>query len=342
MTIPSKFFRKLAPLLFFITAALPLARAQESYERYASILNHPPRRSAAEEALTHFLVTPFELVRWPVDKSLILIEKYHVPKKLQWIYDTITDYGVTPHLDVISLGNTGGGVDLDFIRIFRKKERYPDVLAKSWLNWTHDVIFEVGSEVGLERIHDTGFNARGLFKYEKRPEEHFNGIGPHTSAGDGTSYKIEATTLKATLGYSWSPLMNADASFGYRNINITNGEDGGRGQIDRTFFPRVIPGLAGDELLDYAIQFNHDTRNHKEDSTQGGQERLGFSFHDGLGNSRAQYFKYEAELSRFFRSAPSGVCLRSISTASTIMKPVTTMFPFTKWPNSAAPAPTRA
>lgn len=45
----------------------------------------------------------------------------------------------------------------------------------------------------------------------------------------------------------------------------------------------------------------HDTRNQKENSTIGGRQRLALSYNEGLNSSLARYFKYEVDLSHYFR-----------------------------------------
>lgn len=286
-------------LLLFVFS-VPLNAQETSYDRYGALLN-PPSTSKAKNIAQHFLVYPFEVVRWPVDKTLVYVEKHYIDKKVQWIYDTIEDQGITPHANVISLARLGGGVDVDFVRLLRQKEHLPDAIIQSWFHWTNNVNLEAGTRVGLERIGGTNFRSTGLFKYESHPEEHFYGIGPNTSAGDGTSYKMEQTTLEPSFGYRLDPTLEADFKFAYRNINITEGEDEGRGIIDKIFDPHPIPGIRGDELLSFTVEAKHDTRNRKENSTKGGLRRVSFGFHEGLEDSEARYFKYEIEASQFIR-----------------------------------------
>ncbi|MBI3316501.1 MAG: BamA/TamA family outer membrane protein [Candidatus Omnitrophica bacterium] len=298
----SNSFHKLVFAASFVLLFASPSHAQSvSYDRYASVYQHPARTSLRKNIAQHFLLYPFELLRWPMDKGLIFTEEYHIDKKAQWIYDKIGEQGIIPYVNIISIGNFGAGADVDFIRLARFKENFPDAVVKSWIQWTHSVNFEVGSRLGFERFLDTNFRTFGTVKYQNKPEEHFYGIGPHTSAGDGTSYRIEQTTLEASAGYNWVPNFSLDGNFAFHNVNITNGEDGGRGQVDRTFAPAVINGLGGDEMISLGLDFNHDTRNMNENSTTGGQERLTFSFYEGLDDSNASFFKYTAEASRYFR-----------------------------------------
>lgn len=270
-----------------------------SYDQYTALPRYSASGDSWKNYLNHIFVYPFELVRWPLNQSLVTTEKYRLDKKTKWIYEQVVDQGITPRASVLSIGSFGAGFDVDWIRLARQKENLPDFQTKSWLHWHNDVTFEVGSKIGMERIAETGAKAGGLFKYEKRPEDHFYGIGPDTSKGDGTSYKNETTTLEALAGYSLTPDMSVDFKFAWQNINITEGEDDGRGQIDPIFFPQTIPGLDGDDLVTLGTEWDHDTRNLKTNSTKGGEERLAFSYNEGVGNSDARYFKYVAELSRY-------------------------------------------
>ncbi len=301
--ITKVFFASMLVVFAILGQGLPALQAEAlSYDRYAPVFETESSSSSSlKKAAQHFLVYPFEIVKWPVDKTLVYVEKHYIYEKVRWIYDTLDENGFTPRGSIVSLTGLGGGADFDLLRIAKQKENYPDMNLQSWVDWTRSVIFETGARTGWERIADTGAHVRGFFKYENRPEEHFYGIGPDTSKGEGTSYRMEATTLEAVAGYTWSPQLSTDAKFGFRNINITNGEDGGRGEIDRTFAPQTIPGLDGDELITLAWEIKRDTRDSNENSIRGGLQRVGFSFNEGLGNSEAKYFKYDLESSRYFR-----------------------------------------
>lgn len=294
---PATFFTSvLSAVLLFASAAYA---AEGSYERYASIYRHPGAPSTAKNIAAHFLVYPFELVRWPVNESLLFTERHHIDKKAQWIYDQLGEHGLTPYANVISAGNLGGGLDLDLIRLTDLKDQFPDGVAKSWIQWSRHVNFEVGSRLGLERLGDTNFNTFGTFKYQRKPEEHFYGIGPNTSKGEGTNYLYEAVNLESSVGYKWGPTTAVDLKFGWSNVAIEGGGDGGRGQIDHIFSPEQVPGIDGDSLLHFTSELSHDTRNLQENSTRGGLGKVAFSYHEGLGDSNASFFKYEAEASRY-------------------------------------------
>jgi len=286
-------------LAVFIFPFPPSAEAL-SYDPYAPVYQEEPKApSVAEDISAHFLTYPFEILRWPVDRGLVYIEKYHLDEKFEWLYNKTLEQGITPHFNIMGFGNGAYGVDVDFIRLARQKEHFPDLTVQSWIDYSQDVIFEVGSTVKIDHIADTGLHTYGVFKYEDRPEEHFYGIGPDTSAGEGTSFTMEATTLEAVAGYTVNPTLIIDFKYAYRHVHISEGEDEGRGQIARIFPPATIPGLDGDTLNVIGVEVNHDTRNHKADSSKGGQQRFSFSFNEGVGASDARYFKYEAEVSQY-------------------------------------------
>src|SRR3989338_5430785 len=100
--------------------------------------------------------------------------------------------------------------------------------------------------------------------------EHFYGIGPDTSRGEGHVYGTEMTKLEPILRYKWASSYHWDTAFTYRNININGGKDGGRGQVgDGPIFSRDrVSGLDGDSLISISSQLMRDTRNQKENSTQ--------------------------------------------------------------------------
>ena len=280
----------------FLALPLSLSAAEVSYDRYAPIYQETPTESATKKVAANILTYPLELIRWPVDKSLVFIEKNHLVTKARFLYDTLEAQGVTPKLSFSS-----PGVEIDAIRLTRQKVRFPDLTVKGHVNWKHDRIFDVGTKVGVDRIGGTGVHLHEIIQYQSRPEEHFHGIGSNASRGEGTSFKMETTKLETRLGYRHSPALSTDLKFSYNNINITDGGDGGRGKIDTTFPGLNIAGLDGDEIISFGFEVEHDTRNQQENSTRGGLLRLDWTYNEGLDGSEARYFSYKAEASRYIR-----------------------------------------
>lgn len=209
-------------VLLFASSVL----AQElSYDPYVEELRGPAESpSRAERSLQHFLVYPFEIVRYVTDETLVFVEKHHLYKKGKWIYDKMQSYGVTPHFGFVNLGNRSYGADVDFISLSQRRENFPDAVLSGWIRRAEDGYLKTGSKIGWSRIAGTGVQTFGRFNYEKRPEEHFYGIGPHSSAGEGSVYSMEETTLEAVLGYGKDPRLGFDLTFGYHNVNISGGK----------------------------------------------------------------------------------------------------------------------
>ena len=290
----------------------PLQAEEIFYDRYAPLwregpLKKSPSKSAEafQDMGKHFLVYPFELVRWPVDQTLVYVEEHHLYDKVSWIYERVKDFGVTPRVVKGSSvrDGFGGGFDLELVKLARLKERFPDLTVETSSLWTIDYLTAYGAKIRQDKIASTGFFAGGNFKYENRGEEHFYGVGPHTSLGDGTSYRMERTVLESFFGYEFLNTWNLKGIFGYRNVNITNGEDGGRGIIDEIFVAtgrQRIPGLSGDQILSGDVELEHDNRDSKDVPTEGGYERFRFGFNKGLENDSG-YFKYRGEAAHFFK-----------------------------------------
>ncbi|MSR77078.1 MAG: hypothetical protein EXS63_02470 [Candidatus Omnitrophica bacterium] len=286
-----------------LLASPPLFAQDSSYDKYAPLQSEPKQATLFERSLLHFPEYPFEILRYPVDKSLVYMEKHHVMEKIQWVYDTLGKKGLTPKLNLISLARLDIGAEVDFVRALHQKERFPDLVADSWIHFASHYNFNVGSRLGVERIGGTGFRTQGYFQYETHPQEHFYGIGPHSSRGDGYVYKREETNLQYLLGYKPDVAHSLDFKFGYRNVHIADGRDGSMGRYNSGIFngSAGIPGLHGDELLVYKTEAKRDTRDQAGNSTTGGLQKFGFSYNQGLYSSNAEFFKYEMELSHYFK-----------------------------------------
>ncbi len=274
-----------------------------SYDRYTPALRKAETVPAGKNAANQLLVYPLELLKWPVDQGLLFTEKHRLDRKTKWFLDKLDEYGISPNANIMFPHGAGGGGNVDFMRMLSLKTRFPDAIAEGWIEYNHHIVFDVGGKIGLDRIRDTGFRTYGLFDYQKRSEEHFFGIGPHTSRGDGYVYKMENTTLGYAFGYSPKPDLGADFKLKYQKVNIYGGQDGSMGQIRTGIFTENnVPGLRGDEILSLGPEINYDTRNAKDNSTRGGEHRLAFNYNKGFDHSNgAMYFKYEAEISRYLR-----------------------------------------
>mgnify|MGYP000952662948 CR=1 FL=1 len=294
-----KFFYGLLIAVFCVAhLSVPGLAKELSYDKYAPNAVESYKESLAKKIMTKFLVYPFEPVRWAMDKGAVMTEKYRIERKVNWFYERLQQYGITPDINIFSATSWGVGLDLDLVRLGRLRVDYPNLIARSWFFWEYRMVLETGTEIGYDQIMDTPFYTRGLFKYENHPEEHFYGIGPHTSRGDGSNFRYEATTLKPTIGFSPSPFFNWNGYFMYRNVSIADGKNKGMGVIDKVFQPQTIPGLNDDSLLSYGTEIKNDTRDQNENSTRGGLRRFGFSYNQGA-SSKASYFKYEAEVSQY-------------------------------------------
>jgi hypothetical protein len=279
------------------------AQDPSSYDRYTTELRKTETPTNGQNIARHLLVYPLELFKWPMDKGSQMIEQYRLDKKFFWILQKLDENGIAPYSQVMSFTQGGVGASVDFVKLARLRSRYPDLVAKSWISYIDQVNFETGAKIGLDRIADTGFRTYGTFQYNQRPQEHFFGIGPHTSRGDGYVYKMENTQLGYSFGYSPKPSLGADVNLLYQHVNIYGGRDGSMGQLQTGIFTQdKVPGLRGDELLSIGPEIKYDTRNAQDNSNQGGLHRAAMNYNKGFDNSNgAMYFKYEAEISRYLR-----------------------------------------
>ncbi len=289
-----KQFKKAVLCLAVILSFPAGVRADVSYDRYAAILREKPQsKSLFAKAGTDFLTYPLELLRYPTSKWLVFADKYYLLDKTIWLYEKSIDYGITPRFD---------GLDVDLLRMTNVKQHIPDTTLQGWFSYWPGSYLEAGGKAGFERIAETPFRTFGTVNYQNRPEEHFYGIGPDTSAGEGGVYRFQSTSFEGTLGYSKDPSMAIDGFVGFKNVNISGGRDGGRGTLDAiTPSGQHIPGVDGDEILSTGIRFVRDMRNQKENSTKGYYAKLGTSFNEGVSGSDARYMKYETEFTHFLR-----------------------------------------
>jgi len=290
-----------------IAALLALASGtafarQLSYDRYAPAYKKPLGTSSMiREIGANLLTYPLEPVRALTSAALTGIEKHHLDDKFMWAYDTLKGRGISPKLGFISLGSRRVGADVDFVKLAGLKASFPDLTVQGSVHYASDLFFNTGAQIGLERVGDTGLYAKMDFQYKDRPREHFYGIGPTTSAGDGAVYGYEETAVGPVFGYYLGDDLSLDMKVQYRNINISRGKEAGRLQARDLVNPGQLSGSYGDQLLTQEIGLKHDTRNHKGNSDRGGLRSLVVSYNEGLHESNARYLKYQGELSHYFK-----------------------------------------
>ena len=298
-----KIFFLFVCLCFLISAASGYAEDKKT-DYYAPLYTKPLVKTPLKDALSRAIEFPFEILKWPIDKSLVLTENYRLDKKAIWMYEKSLEYGVKPRLD--SLGFSGlpsYGADFDLVRMVRQKENFPDLIAKGWISHGPASYFLAGTELGAQRIAETGLHASGVFQYENRRNETFYGIGPHTSRGDSTSFIEEKTAVGAKAGYEFSPSLDLTSQIDYDHVNIKNRAHEGKGDITQIFAGQNIPGLHGDDLLSPSLSLDRDTRDSKEDATKGSYQKLLFKFTKGVDSSPARYFTYQLDAAKYFRLA---------------------------------------
>lgn len=288
----------LAVLVFSGTA--DTLRAELTYDPYVPGESTSSSGNGFLRAVWNLPALPFDLLRLPVRRALVLTEKYRLEKKARWLYDWVEERGVSPSASVVSMGNLGAGATVDFVRMLRQRENFPDLSARAWVKWTNDVIFRTGAETGIERLAGSDFHLRTRFEFEDRPEDEFYGIGPDTSSGEGANFHMETTSAEAVFGYGAHPMFQADFKLRYDHITIDEGDEGGKGQYDAIVTPRPFSGQDGDDLLSLLFQVTHDTRNRGRNSSSGGYQRILAGYIAGVHGSDAEYFKYALEAAHYF------------------------------------------
>ena len=290
----NKFIRVFAVAAVSFFLSNPLPAAQSSYDAYTRLVENPKEESLTEKALA-LPAWPLDLLRGGMDKTFYWFDRYHVSDKLQWVYERLTDYGLYVNLlNVDNFSASGLGADLDVVKLLRQKGNFPYLRLKNGVGWSPGEFFKAYSELGWDKTEETGAYGSFYFNFEDRPSEDFYGIGPDTSRGDSHNFKSKTTALEMRLGYSLSLHTDLKASFGYKTVDIDDGEDGGKGRMDRN-----VPGAGGGDMLIGGLELVHDTRDFPDDPHKGGVERFKVSYHEGVDGYDFGYFKLRGEISRF-------------------------------------------
>lgn len=281
-------------------AALPLSAADAAVvDRYAPVYAQPVKASSLKDPLSTIIAFPFEVLRWPVDQGAIFTEKYALAEKTKWFYTYLTDHGIHPDFGNVPGTGLQGGLRLDLPRLTDLKSTYPDFLWDVWTYYGANVYFQSGTKFGIEKIAGTDFFSNATFQYEDRFQDNFFGIGPDTSRGDGTTYKIQTTKLNLETGYEFSPSLHAAAYLTHSLNVIGEGEDHRKGQIGRF---GTLAGNHGDKILTLGAKLEHNTRDYEDVPTKGGYQKFDFSYNEGIDSSIARYLTYRAEAAHFLRA----------------------------------------
>ena len=291
-------------LVLFFGLGVAVYAGEKDQDFYAPVYTEPLAAKSLKDPISRLIELPFKLIKWPMDKGLVFTEERRLDKKTKWIYERMTEEGIKP---LVGGSDTSlmpfYGAELNLMALAKQKEKHPDFLATVTILHAPASLFLVGSEVGAQQIGGSGFHANGFFQYDVREKEPFYGIGPHTSMGDSTSYRMETTQLGAVAGLSLSPAIDLSSVFSYKNVNILNRAHDGKGDIRTIFVGQNIPGMNGEDLLSYEAVLNRDTRDSQDQATKGSYQRLSFKFTDGTGSSSARYFTYLLDVAKYFQLA---------------------------------------
>lgn len=296
-------FKKISvfSVLFLGVAAAAFA-GEKKQDLYAPVYATPLAAEPLKDPLSRLIEAPFKLLKKPIDKGLIFSEEHRLDKKTKWIYTRMTEEGVKP----LAGGSEDTlipfyGAEFNLMALTKQKEKHPDLIATTTVLHGPTSFFLVGSELGAQQIGGGGLHASGFFQYDVREKEPFYGIGPKTSRGNSTSFRMRTTLLGAVAGLSFSPTVDLSSVFSYKHVNIFNRAHDGKGDIRTIFAGQDIPGINGEDLLGYELVLNRDTRDSQDQATKGSYQRLSFKFTDGTGNSPARYFTYTLDAAKYFQ-----------------------------------------
>jgi hypothetical protein len=266
-----------------------LAASSGDYDRYTSEMAYATNDSSLKRIALEFPSYPFELIRWPVDKTLVFLEEERIPAKTLYVYETLSDRGVKP-----KIGFASQGVEFDIPKALRLKRFVPsDLIAKTWISYGHERILETGAKIGYGS-EDAGFHTYGAYQYERRPNEKFYGLGPDTSKGDGTTFKMVTNKIEAVAGYTQQGHYRFDTRAAFRNIDIENGEDSSTNFFLHDYNQRSVPGMGGDKIVTVGTDFWWIPFP-DQDLVSPGKARLSADFNEGLNESDARYFKFTGD-----------------------------------------------
>lgn len=289
--------------MLFLAAMVPVHAEEKEADRYAPVYTEPLASKSLKDPISSILEFPFKLLKYPMEQGLIFTEEHRLDKKTKWVYERMMERGVKPLLGGSEATLIPAfGAEFNLMALAKQKEKYPDLIATTTVAYGPTSFFLVGSELGAQQIFGGG-HVSGFFQYDIREKEPFYGIGPKSSRGDGTSFKMETTQVGGVAGFSFSPTIDLSGVFTYKSVGITNRAHDGKGDIRTIFAGENIPGIGGEDLLSYQAILNRDTRDSQDLATKGSYQKLSFKYTDGTGSSSARYFTYLLDTAKYFQLA---------------------------------------
>ncbi|MFZ5802103.1 MAG: BamA/TamA family outer membrane protein [Candidatus Omnitrophota bacterium] len=298
------FFRKKAVFLFCavsIFGALFYGLLNASAEdKYAPVYEEPLRATALKDPLSRLIALPLEILRWPLGKGLVFLEKEYIPEKADWAYSYLHDHGIFPSAGYMSSQGVQAGLHLDLSRLSKLDQKVEGLRLEGWNYYGKEIYYQAGGEVGLDHLAGSPLSTSVLGQYENRWEDDFYGIGPESSRDHEASYKNETTTVQGKVGYELSSALKGTARMTFENAHIGPGKEDEHGQLER-FGLENIPGSGGGRTLVWDGGLHHDTRDFKDNPTRGGYRSLKFGYGEGLSDSKASYFLYQTDVAQYIK-----------------------------------------
>ena len=254
-------------------------------------------------AVPRAIAWPFQQVGNGMEKGLLYVEDNHVLTALKEFQRGMTEDGIFPIFGQLGDGaGFGGGVLLR-----RPGGANPDravslrVTASMRNFHHHELAFYDRSVFG-----PMGVNLRAAYLY--MPQEDFYGLGRESQEEDHTDYRQQTIAGVASFPIRLGEHSELRPGGIVRLVEMGPGTDRRFPSTEEVFPQESLPGLedGGDFISTFTV-FEHNTVVNRGGPVSGGRELLGAGVTKSIDGGNLGYWRYQAEVFRYFTVYPRRV-----------------------------------
>lgn len=294
-------------IILIISSAAEAQPQDTGYDPYTEKLrtgSYEKEKDRLAVRIANAPAVPLEITKKAIEKALIYIEKYHIDRKVKWVFDELHERGFYPTGDQLEdRPHTGVYLLWKKDKLIKASPYVEYAGFNAWTGVNTRGYNEHAGEVVLDNILKTGLYAKQLFKYENRPQEDFFGVGHQTSLGESFSYDLEGmhylSRFGGKVGLPWGKLT-AEGIYGFHDVKISNGQDDSKHAIQDFFKEPALAGVNGGDYHSIGVSVIHDDRDDEEIPHCGGYRKFTVLYNEGTDGSQFEFVKYKFEAAQFF------------------------------------------
>lgn len=255
-----------------------------------------PIKRPAWLSIVDGLKYPFHQFGRAFEKGFLKVERDHALERVQDLQQRLLAKGYQP-----LVGGMGPGAGFAFgVNVFRANFRGTGARLDLPLQYSTNGYVSLGASLAIPLTHDDGLFVKPDFEFQRRPQEDFFGLGPHSSEADRSNFSLRQTKIGVTLGARLGERVRIGLPVGFSTADVSQGTDNRFPDLQARFADVTIPGArTGADLVSVGTFLEWDFRNNPGNPTAGGHWRLDAAHYRDVGDQDFRFMRYALEAAHY-------------------------------------------